>query len=187
MSRVPLQRIKCPVKSFLLAVLLMAAHPTEAETHTTMHRSPHTEHSSWLVGVKGVQLTVVPAAGDTLVGGGAGVFAERTAIEGWLEVELSASFVRVADEDEWIIPVDVLLKKPFHIGAFCPYFAIGPTAAFVKREEENRVVFGGVAVIGAYYWLGDSFGIDLEVDYAVVSEDGVQHEVTVAAGPTFRF
>ncbi len=114
------------------------------------------------------------------------MFAEGTVIEGWLEIELSASVVRIGSEDKWVIPVDLLLKKPFHIGDVTPYVAIGPTIAFV-RGEENIVGVGAAAVVGVYVWLSDSWGIDIELDYALVDEDGAQHELTFAAGPTLRF
>lgn len=78
-------------------------------------------------------------------------------------------------------------QKPFHIGNLNPYFAIGPTMTLVRGGEENRVSFGGAAVVGAYYWFSESWGIDVEVDYALLDEDGAQHELTLAAGPTMRF
>lgn len=170
-----------------LAALTLAATPTVDEEAAT-HMSPHTEETSWLLGLKGVQLTAIPSEGETLIGGGLGLFAERTAIPGWLEIELSASFVRIESENEWIVPIDVLLKKPFHVGSgVCPYLAIGSTVSLVTDGEGLTVGVGGVVVVGTYIWLSDSWGIDVEVDYALLYEEGVQHEVTVAAGPTLRF
>lgn len=152
------------------------------------HGSPHTEHSTWLLGAKAVQLSLFPASGDTFFGAGAGIFAERTVIPGWLEAEVSVSVVRVAEEDAWVIPIDLLLKKPFELGAFCPYGAIGPTLSVVNRAEQGTRAFLGVAVVAGFYlWFGRAIGLDVEIDYAVVAENGVQHELTVAGGPTLRF
>ncbi|MEL6184325.1 MAG: hypothetical protein AAFU79_06855 [Myxococcota bacterium] len=179
---------------WLLPLSLLTANPhaasEEEELKSTMHLSPHTESSSWLVGLKGLQLTEFPPEGESLVGGGVGVFAETTLVHGWLELEGSLSLARVSGVEEaaWVVPVDLLVKKPFHSGLFCPYIAVGPTVAFefLDEHEGTETLVGGAVVVGAYIWLSDWAGIDLEVDYAAVANGGVQHELTFAAGPTLR-
>ncbi|MGF1510322.1 MAG: hypothetical protein ACFB9M_12555 [Myxococcota bacterium] len=155
-----------------------------AGVNKSLHSSPHSEASTWLLGAKAVQLNVFPEEGDGASGGGAGLFVERSVVPGWLEVELSVSVVAI--ESETLLPVDVLFKKPFHFGPFCPYIALGPTVSIVF-EDGTRAFAGGVAVAGFYLWLGDLWGFDVEVDYALLSEEGLQQELTFAAGPTLRF
>ena len=173
------------MSSLWLTVVALAATQAESDANT-MHRSPHTVESEWVLGAKAVQLSEFPDEGEALFGGGIGVFVERTVLDGWMEVELSGSLVRV-DGEEWVIPLDLLLKKPFHFGLFCPYIAVGPTVAFVRAEDETEAFFGAAAVLGAYIWFSESVGVDIEVDYAILAENGVQHELTFAAGPTLRF
>ena len=173
-----------------MTALLLTAAPdvgdaAESDSAST-HKSPHTEETSWLIGIKGVQLSAFPEDGEALFGAGFGAFVERSLIPGWVEVELSASVVRIEAEEAWIVPIDLLLKKPFHFGDFCPYIAVGPTVVYVGGEERAWFA-GGAAVVGAYLWLNEAWGIDFEVDYAIVDENGIQHELTVAAGPTLRF
>lgn len=160
--------------------------PHQAPHMHSMHASPHTAESSWILGAKFVQLNAFPDGGESSSGAGAGVFGESTLIHGWLELELSASIVSI--KDETIVPVDVLLKKPFHFGKiFCPYFSLGPTVSFVFEEDETTPYFGVAAVVGTYLWFNDSFGLDLEIDYAVLDEGELVQEITFAGGPTVRF
>jgi hypothetical protein len=178
-----------PSRATAIALGLLAASASSRgeaaeESAASLHSSPHTEHSTWLVGAKGVQLNIFPEGGESASGAGAGVFVERSLVPGWVEVELSVSLVAI--ESEAVLPVDILFKKPFHFGAFCPYVALGPTVSIVL-EEGTRVFAGGAAVAGFYWWWTDHVGLDVEVDYAILSEEGLQQELTFAAGPTLRF
>ena len=165
---------------------LGAEHELESSENRSVHSSPHTEESNWLLGVKGVQLNAFSDEGASTSGGGVGVFIERTVMPGWFELELSPSVVWV--EGGTVVPIDLLLKKPFHLDeSFCPYFALGPTLSLAFKEEATEVGVGAAFVVGAYIWFGEAIGLDVEVDYALLDENGFVQELTFAAGPTFRF
>ncbi len=168
--------------------VLVASIPAEAQEASeakSMHRSPHTEESRWLVGAKAVQLSAFED-GESEFGGGAGVFVETTVIRGWMELELTASFVGL-QEGIFVVPFELLAKKPFHFGNFCPYLAIGPTVEVVSQEG-TEVLFGGAVVVGGYYFFSESVGLDVEVGYGLLAGgEHPVHELALAAGPLVRF
>ncbi len=181
--------MRCILRILVSAAAVIAC-VTDCNAHAessgaSVHRSPHTEHSAWLVGLKGVYVRAFNSHERALDGGGVAVFAETTIIPGWLETELNVAVVDF-EEGAAVVPDDLLFKKPFHIGSFCPYVGVGPSMTIVL-EAGGEVLFGFVAAVGAYVWLHDHVGIDVELDYGLVAEDGVEHELTVAAGPTLRF
>lgn len=178
-----------------VAVGLPLLGPRDAAAEE-MHRSPHTEETSQLVGVKGAFVNAFND-GKSAVGGGFTLFYERNLIEGWLEIELASAFVFI--ERERIVGFDLFLKKPFHINHVVnPYVGVGPNLSIlISREEEvegegevreTRTRGGIVWTAGSYFWLERSrFGFDVEVVYLLLFNNGLSHEFTVEAGPAFRF
>ena len=41
--------------------------------------------------------------------------------------------------------------------------------------------------MGAYLWSSARFGVDVEVDYNVIAEETLVHELLFAVGPVHRF
>ena len=150
----------------------------------SMHRSPHMEDTRWIVGTKAVGVATVHAEEGSNVGAGLGLSMERNVIEGWLEVELVLAVARVGEGTS--IPIDLVAKKPFHFGRLTPYLGLG-LASSVHPGADRPVALGVAAVGGTYLWLGDHWGIDAELSYALLAEEGVLHEVVPALGPSFRF
>ncbi|MEO1174392.1 MAG: hypothetical protein AAFX94_20415, partial [Myxococcota bacterium] len=131
-----------------------------------MHLSPHTEHTSVIAGLKLTQITSGLGEDEIEAGIGGIAFAETSIIEGWLEAEISAGTLILSDET--VYPFEVLAKKPFHFGDFCPYIAVGPTFDVVRHDSENSTLFGISSALGAYLWLGQHVGVDVEVLYSAV-------------------
>ena len=151
-----------------------------------MHSSHHEEEMNWVFGVKGVQLNTFSNHGENASGAGVGVLIERSVIPRWLEIELSTSTVFI--DDHTIIPMDLLLKKPFHFTEnFSPYLAVGPTIAFNVTKKKTEIGIGAAFIVGTYIWFSQYIGLDVEVDYAILEENGLVHELTFAAGPLLRF
>lgn len=163
--------------------MVLGAADAGAQTSSTIHKSPHLEHSSWIAGVRVVQFDTFET--DERVSGlGPGLSLERNVINGWLEVEIALAAIR--HEGAWTVPVDFIFKKPFHFGALCPYVGIG-LAGSMKTHGETEFHLGASSILGTYWWLTDVVGIDLEIEYNLIPEDGLVQEVVVAIGPAFRF
>jgi hypothetical protein len=161
--------------------------PARAET---IHASPHLEHTTWILGAKLVQFNAWnPGDGEspnqTVTGVGGGLLIERTVVEGWLEVELSAS--GVVTGEGVAVPIDVLLKKSFEFGRLNPYLGLGPSISIDIVDGEAEVSPGCAFAVGSYIWITDHVGMDIDLDYALVSNHGVAQELTVSLGPVVRF
>lgn len=142
-----------------------------------------------LVGVRVGYLAVVEpeeSVGSLLF---VGLSYERTIIHELLEVELSVPLAFSIDErDELTMPVDLHFKFPIHVSeTVSPYVAVGPSMDIII-EPETEVLFGASFAVGTYLYFSDRWGIDIEVDYNLLIDDGEPvHELLVATGPVLRF
>lgn len=173
--------------SALFALLTLGGVAFGAES---IHASPHLEHTSWLLGAKLVHFNAWnPGHGDepneTAGGFGGGVMVERTVIEGWLEVELSVA--AVSTDEGTAVPIDVLFKKSFELGRFNPYVGVGPSISIDIADGEAHAAAGGAIAAGTYVWFSDHVGLDVDIDYALVSNHGVAQELAFSLGPVIRF
>ena len=168
----------------LCAVVLVAialfAHPALADESHDAHSEAHLYN---IIGAKATGLA------DNLgeAGGGATLFYERSLLQGWLEVELGGSVLAVGEHT--IVPVDLVFKLPFgcnHV-LFEHYVGAGAALDLVFAEHDTEVYPGLVAVAGAYLWLTETFGLDLELSYSVVFETHVVHELLPALGVVAHF
>lgn len=179
----------------ILSVFLL---PTVSHGES-VHRSPHLEHTEWILGAKVVQFNVwetekEEAEGEegakkkdvTLHGVGGGLFVERSLFRHLLEIELSVS--AIALEGDASVPIDLLLKKPFHLGPhFNTYLGTGPALSIDIKDDETKA-YGGIAfATGTYYWFDDHLGVDLDIDYTLVFKDDLAHELQISLGPVWRF
>jgi len=86
-----------------------------------------------------------------------------------------------------VVPVDVLFKKSLELGRFNPHVAIGPSISIDVVDGAAETSVGCAFALGSYIWLSDHVGIDVDLDCALVSKDGVAQELAVSLGPVFRF
>ncbi len=119
-----------------------------------------------------------------------GLFYERVLLPGWLEVELTGLGDITLEEpyEVTFLPFDLHFKKPFHPSpSWTPYVGLGP-AMDVTANSEPEVFFGGSLVAGAYLWFKPHFGLDLELDYNFIREEGEWvHQIMPALGPVVRW
>ncbi|MEM6295477.1 MAG: hypothetical protein AAGA54_29655 [Myxococcota bacterium] len=184
-----------PVATLVFGTLLLSDPPESAEgdgegegTHPGQHHADHPNVVGLRIGYLGV---IEPGSEETETRSALfiGLSYERTVIHEWLEVELSTPVAISFDDDPLLsFPIDVHLKKPFHPAPWVsPYVAVGPTFDVTIRPE-TAVFFGGSFAVGTYIWPSSRVGIDVELDYNIVAEDGrAIHEVLFAAGPVLRF
>lgn len=179
-----------PLRAVLLALLGLLAAGGAAARAETIHASPHLEHTDWILGAKVVQFNAWNPGHDeepnqTVTGVGGGLIVERTLIEGWLEIELSAS--GVATGEGVAVPIDVLFKKSFEFGSLNPYFGLGPSISIDVADGEAQASAGCAFAVGTYIWFSDHVGVDVDLDYAVVSNHGAAQELALSVGPVLRF
>ncbi len=142
-------------------------------------------HHRFLVGAKGAGAWAKGEHTDTGLFGG-GVFAEVSLVHGWLEVELGAKLL-TSKAGGFHVPVDLLVKKPFHADRATVFLGIGPALNIVSHHHETHAYFGIAGVIGVYLWVKDPFGLVFEITEAVVFEEHVTNELGGTAGVVFGF
>ncbi len=159
--------------------------------HEVPDEHPGRRHAEYpnLVGAKLGYLSLwepEPEGTRYVPAGFVGVFAERAVVHNWLEVELTAGVGFTADKLS--IPIDLHFKKPFHPTHWlAPYVGVGPLLAVVL-EPRARLWWGATTTVGAYVWLGERIGLDVELDYNIaVFRRAVGHDLLVAVGPVGRF
>ena len=147
-------------------------------------RSPHTEHSALLVGLKGIFVDEF-AEGEHEQGGGLAAFIELTLLEHLLELELGVVGV-LPQESAAQVAFEPLLKVTFHVvEAVDPYVGGGPVVLWGAERPNLRG--GGQIVIGSYFWINHAFGLDTDVGGALLSgARDVATEYTFTLGPVLR-
>ena len=174
------------VSTTFSAALLLASTVAAAEPELAAHAEPAEHHHRFVVGANAMALGAISP--EHFVSAlGAGAFFEVVAVPDWLELELSAHYLRTMTAvDE--VPVDVLIKKPFHpLRWLNPYVGVGPTVVAELGPEEPEVLAGLVAVAGSYFWLTSDFGLSAELDYNVVKGDELVQEIAGLSGMVVGF
>ena len=173
----------------LLIALALAGQPDVDEPPVHAHDElvcPLHYHN--LVGVRAIGVAAFEegAGRDAKPQGGFGFAYERTLVPRWLELEISMN--ALFSEAGPALPVDVLLKKPFHAShRFDPFVGLGAVVVFGVGEEKF-VAPGAIAATGMYVWANTRWGASAELDFAAVNEPhGWVYELEFAAGPVLRF
>jgi hypothetical protein len=172
----------------------LLAQPVLAQAAHAEHRAPHPgeHHATYpnLIGLRAGYLSVLePEDGEVEYISGLliGVSYERVILHEWLEIEVSLPLVVLAAESPTLVmPMDLHLKLPFHPApSWSPYLATGP-AVDVRLDPRPDTFFGASFAVGTYLWSSLRRGIDIEVDYNLVREEGFVHELLIAVGPVYR-
>jgi len=157
-----------------------AEEEDEQEEEDEHHgKGDHGRERRFLVGAKGTYLMSFPH-GEIHHFGGGGVFFELVLVKRWLEMEFSVK--GLTDGHAAVLPIEVLLKIPFHVNeVFHPFVGLGP-AVVPTFEEENEVFFGGVAEVGAHIWVRPSWALLAALGYGLTYEHGLVNEASVSVG-----
>jgi hypothetical protein len=146
------------------------------------HDAPHA-HPRFLVGASG-GYTVAFAEHEIHHLGGGGLAFEAIAIPRWLAIELVVRGMTSGHGAN--LPITLLAKKPFHASkAIHPFVGLGPTVVPSFGEDGTSVHFGGVVVAGAHFWIAPHWALLAEVEYGLVYEHGIVHELGMSAGVAF--
>jgi hypothetical protein len=170
--------------SWTVLALSLIVSSARAETPRGL-RSPHTEESRWILGLKGVYVSE-RADQEVERGGGVGAFFEFSLIRHLLELELGVVGVD-PKESAGQVAFEPLLKLAFDVtDAVNPYLGAGPVLLYGLERPHLRG--GGQLVAGSYFWAHPKFGFDLDVGISLLSGSGsVAYEVTLGFGPIVRF
>jgi len=166
------------------------AHDDHRSTVHTATGSEHTAHPKNLIGFKISGLTAFEhptflEMEEHLVFGG-GPFYERVLVPNMLEVEFAVLMCR--GNGSTVMPIEVLLKKPFHPGRhLTAYLGVGPSLDIVFHEDETMFVPAIVAAGGGYIWVNSHIGLDLEVTVGHLFEHPGLQEVVMSTGPVVHF
>lgn len=164
---------------------LFAAPSAAIAAEPGVLKSPHTEESHVIVGLKGTFVRE-HAEEEIEQGAGLGSFVETTLIEHHLELELGVVGI-LPGETAAQLAFEPLLKLGFHLAeSVDPYVGVGPIVLWGAELPHLRG--GGQAVVGSYFWVHPRFGIDMDVGFALLSgERDLTDEVTLGLGPIVRF
>ncbi|MDB4972044.1 MAG: hypothetical protein JWN48_385 [Myxococcaceae bacterium] len=144
--------------------------------------SPHTEHSTVILGAKGL-LASETSRGETELARGAGAFLETTVWHDRLELELSLVFTTPGDTLS--ATFEPLVKVPLHLASFADGYAGG--GAVLLHDEPHGTRLGAQAVVGSYFWFSDALGVDVDLTFAALpGHDGI-YELALGLGPVARF
>lgn len=145
-------------------------------------REPEAEyHRKFQAGLKGSYLFTRSGSYSGGYGGG-GWFIELVPSHNWLEIEISMRFMSAAGAGVYI-PIDVLFKKPFHIGDVVQlYMGAGPSVSLHTSSGHTSAHFGVATVFGSYFWVSKHFGFLVEMNYIPVFTSPVTHEFGPQAG-----
>ena len=152
-------------------------HGDEAEESPA---APHENH--YFVGAKGAYLAV-PDAEEIHHHLGGGVFFELTLVPQALELELSLKWMSAASG--YALPLDIMLKVPFHVNhVLHPYLGAGFIAVLAV---DNGVAghFGGGVLGGSYFWITDQVGLLAELCFNLLYGHGLIREFGGAIGVVF--
>lgn len=141
------------------------------------------EERRWVFGAAFAALGPVGRKEATAAIGG-GVFGEYTIIPSWLQAEASVRFLAEGSE-KLVMPVDLLLKKPFELdhGAEAFIAAGGTIVPVLSGEGETA---GGLATaVGSYFWLNQHAGLAFELNYNLIAEAELVHELGGALGVVY--
>lgn len=192
------------MKKIVLLAVMLAAAPSFAEEEKAEAESEENEKiSRFHVGVHGsVRGSFSGGESEAFYGGGA--FLTYVAIHKWLEIELVVDLIAGSHEieDSGVklqastvrLPIDLLLKKPFHISKhFHPFVGIGPTLVYEHETfsggapSAQRWSGGGTAVAGVDIWISRHAGLVLEAAYSLLAANGIEHEVGGSLGALIEF
>lgn len=169
------------------AALASAQAPAAPEPPAAEQQTKH-EPYRWLVAAKIITGTSRAAHGNTdLFGPGLDVELEIWPAAG-LELELAAAFL--LSEELHAVPMELLLKKAFHVDPRTDLFlAAGGVLSYVDREEgDSDLLQGMIFTAGGYLWHSTQFGLVVELAYALYFlDERVEHDVEGAVGVAYRF
>ncbi|MCB9536079.1 MAG: hypothetical protein H6704_07415 [Myxococcales bacterium] len=170
---------------FLAALAALLPLTAFAGPATPLHAPAETaadDHHA-VLGAKLVGLSL-PGEEDAPLLVGPGLLFEYPLAHGALTVEAAAAYLFGEHGDE--VPVDLLLKVPFHVAPALELFVgAGPLAAW--SVEHDEIGWGGLASVGGYWWTAGELGLLLEADYEIVrSHEHTLHGVEAAAGVVWR-
>jgi hypothetical protein len=161
-----------------------AARASEEQTHSSVHE----DHV--MAGVKGVTVSEVAhtrAGSNALNGYGAAGFGEATLMHDALALEFDFVITTPGDELSW--SAEPLVKLPFHMSHwFEPYVAAGPMFVHVRDGHGQHFSLGGAQLVaGAYAWLADALGLDIDISLgAAHGPEMSMMEMVFAVGPVMR-
>jgi hypothetical protein len=100
-------------------------------------------------------------------------------------VELELCSRVLGNADGILLPVDLLLKLPFHLTkTIHPFIGFGPILALVFLEE-NAVHFGLASSLGSYFWISDAWALAVELNYNLEFEEHIAQEVLANLGVVY--
>ena len=140
-------------------------------------------HNIW--GAKFVGLSVFNRGHDEQYYG-PGIFLERVLIPHLLETEVTTA--AAMNSHGVLVPVDILLKKPFNLHPRVePFIGAGLALAIHVADGHALMYPGAIFSGGTSIWLSRHVGLTLEVDYSMMSHEGLTTELELAAGAAWRF
>ncbi|MBW2734086.1 MAG: hypothetical protein JRH20_16990 [Deltaproteobacteria bacterium] len=168
--------MRIPSRTFV--ILALCALPAIAQADPVLHGSGTSEPGHSIFGAKIVGGAAIDPEGSAHRRMGLALLYEYALIPHWLEGEISVAGM-LCDHGP-LLPVELLLKIPFHLNDQWEFY-VGAGAAMVVDFDHEQAFFGGVGSVGTFFWLSDHFGLLFELDYLLLHEHGATHELEIGS------
>ncbi len=180
------------IQMIVVGLGLVAAEVTAAEEPVTPTSEPHAEaepeheahgkdehENHFFAGAKGAYLYAMQKDGNHHHAG-AGIFFELSLLPHMLELEISVK--AMSAHEGVVMPIDILLKVPFHpLPKVNPFIGLGPAMALVI-DDGVEAHFGGAVAAGSYFWVHPHVALSAELNFNLLYAHGPAYEYGGAVG-----
>lgn len=106
-------------------------------------------------------------------------------LTGWAELEINAGLVMEAAHQ--IVPLELMLKTPWHVTHHLDLFLSLGSVAMVGMHHIPTVQVGTIHALGAYVWYTEHAGLSFEANHVMVHAPETVHEIEASMGVSWRF
>lgn len=103
----------------------------------------------------------------------------------WAELEVNAGLM--IEDTHQIVPLELMLKTPWHVTHHLDLFLSLGSVAMVGMHDVPTVQVGTIHALGAYIWYSEHAGLSFEANHVMVHAPETVHEVEASMGLSWRF
>jgi hypothetical protein len=171
------------VSAISLSILCWAGTGAMASTKGQKHVAGEKYHRHYVMGTLGAYEYGIAEHEEAHLGGW-GLFFELGLVP---HLELEFLVKMMGGKEFMVVPIDILLKVPFHpIPEVHPFIGFGPSMSFVFNGGVKEH-YGGVVVVGSHFWASKGFGFLAEASYTLAYGHGLVHAIGGAVGMQARW
>ena len=106
-------------------------------------------------------------------------------VTSWAELEINAGMVK--EDAHQIVPLELMLKAPWHVTHHLDLFLSFGSVAMVGLHHVPTIQVGTIHALGAYVWYTEHAGLSFEANHVMVHAPETVHEIEASMGVSWRF